>query len=191
MTEHRSRLDYELDAELHVDHGRQLKAMADPLRSQILNLVLDRAATVTELAAALERPKSTVAYHVDVLVDAGLLRVVRSRKVRAIEERFYGRVARTIVYDDLTAGTPGDFVAEAYAETRSLVPEEMSSTLRHIRVSETRAKEFFARVADLAVEFSELPREGDEMWAFLAAVYRSGHPTLPPPGNEQENGDAP
>jgi DNA-binding transcriptional ArsR family regulator len=175
-----SGLDYELDTEVRVDHGRQLKAMADPLRSQILDLVLDRAASVTELADAVGRPKSSVAYHVDVLVDAGLLKVVRTRKVRAIEERFYGRVARTIVYDGLTAGTPGDFLAEAFAETRSLAPEEMSSTLRHVRISGARAKEFFERVAELAVEFSELPREGEEAWAFLAAVYRSDHPTLPP-----------
>ena len=182
-------LDYELDTEVHVDHSRQLKAMADPLRSQILDLVLDRAASVTELAEAVGRPKSSVAYHVDVLVDAGLLKVVRTRQVRAIEERFYGRVARTIVHDDLGAGTPGDFLAEAFAETRSLTPQEMSSTLRHIHISEARAKEFFERVAELAVEFSELPREGDEAWAFLAAVYRSDHPTLPPRPADEVTGD--
>jgi hypothetical protein len=31
---------------------------------------------------------------VSVLVDADLVKVVRTRKVRAIEERFYGRTAR-------------------------------------------------------------------------------------------------
>src|SRR5258705_9574845 len=71
-----------------------MRAIADPLRLTLLDLVLERAATVTELAAAVGRPKSTVAHHVNVLVDAGLLRVVRTRRVRAIEERYYGRTAR-------------------------------------------------------------------------------------------------
>src|SRR3954469_3255427 len=65
-----------------------------PLRTTILGLLHERAATVTELAVALGRPKSTVAHHVKVLAEAGLVRVVRTRRVRAIEERFYGRTAR-------------------------------------------------------------------------------------------------
>ena len=49
---------------------------------------------MTELASAVKSPKSTVAHHVNVLATAGLLRVVRTRRVRAIGERFYGRTAR-------------------------------------------------------------------------------------------------
>ena len=72
----------------------ELRAMFDPLRGALLDLVLERAATVSELAEIVSRPKSTVARHVKVLVDSGMLRVVRTRRVRAIEERFYGRTAR-------------------------------------------------------------------------------------------------
>lgn len=64
------------------------------MRTTILGLLRERAATVAELAEAVERPTSTVAHHVKVLVDAGLLQVVRTRRVRAVEERFYGRTAR-------------------------------------------------------------------------------------------------
>ena len=71
-----------------------MKAIGHPLRTTILRLLHERAATVTELAVALDRPKSTVAHHVKVLAEAGLLQVVRTRRVRAIEERFYGRTAR-------------------------------------------------------------------------------------------------
>src|SRR5215468_6674290 len=87
--------DYDLEEMLVVTAPEQLRALADPLRATLLELVLERAATVTEMAEATGRPKSTVAYHVNTLVDAGLLRVVRTRRVRAIEERFYGRMART------------------------------------------------------------------------------------------------
>jgi DNA-binding transcriptional ArsR family regulator len=80
--------DYDLPDTVEVTTPAQLRAIADPLRSSLLYLTLERAATVTELATAVGRPKSTVAHHVGVLVEAGMLRVVRTRRVRAIEERF-------------------------------------------------------------------------------------------------------
>src|SRR6478736_1844162 len=86
--------DYELPETVEVATPAQLRAISDPLRSTFLDLLLERAATVSELAAAVGRPKSTVAHHVNVLVDAGMLFVVRTRRVRAIDERFYGRTAR-------------------------------------------------------------------------------------------------
>src|ERR671937_2405378 len=86
--------DYELADRIALTRPFQVKAIGHPLRTTILGLLHERAATVTELAVALERPKSTVAYHVKMLAEAGLVQVVRTRRVRAIEERFYGRTAR-------------------------------------------------------------------------------------------------
>ncbi len=172
--------DYDLETSIRAETPRQLKAIFHPLRSQILDLVLERAATVTELATALGRPKSSVAYHVDVLVDAGMLQVVRTRQVRAIEERFYGRTGRTIVVGDapLPAGTaPQNFLAQAQAEAVG----HMLATLRHARIPEERANEFFERVAELAQEFSKLPRSGDTVFGFVGAVYATDLPSLPEP----------
>src|SRR6476661_1842787 len=83
--------DYELADRMALTSPAQVRAIGHPLRTTILQLLHERAATVTELAVAVARPKSTVAHHVEVLTRNGLLRVVRTRKVRAIEERFYGR----------------------------------------------------------------------------------------------------
>src|SRR3954451_12401886 len=88
--------DYDLADRAVVTSQRELRALSDPLRSALLELVLERAATVSELAVAVGRPKGTVAYHVNHLVAIGLFKVVRTHKVRAIEERYYGRVARTL-----------------------------------------------------------------------------------------------
>ncbi|MGB0113376.1 MAG: winged helix-turn-helix domain-containing protein [Ilumatobacteraceae bacterium] len=174
--------DYELDDEVLADSTQQLKAIADPVRHQILDLVLDRAATVTELAAALDRPKSSIAYHVDVLLDAGLLQVVRTRRVRAVHERFYGRVGRTIVMNRPSApdGTEEqNLLAEAVGEA---VPSpDMFSTLHHARIPAERAKEFFERVSELSTEFTKLSNEGDQVFGFVAAVYPTDHPILPEP----------
>src|SRR5215207_541273 len=86
--------DYDLDETIELTTAEQVRAIGDPLRTTLLGLLHERAATVTELAAAVKRPKSTVAHHVNVLAEAGLLQVVRTRRVRAIDERFYGRTAR-------------------------------------------------------------------------------------------------
>ena len=136
--------DYDLAPTVNADTPRQLKAVAEPVRSLILDLVLERAATVTELAVALDRPKSSVAYHVDVLVDVGLLQVVRTRKVRAIEERFYGRTGRTIIFGD--SPTPigavqQNFLAAAQSEATVSESRRMRSTLRHARIPDDRAEE--------------------------------------------------
>ena len=177
--------DYELPDSVLVETHEQIKAVAQPIRTRILDLVLERAATVSELAEALGRPKSSVAYHVEALVRVGLLRVVRTRKVRAIEERFYGRTGRTIVFGP-TAVPQGaktqNFLVEAVNEVRA--DTEILATLRHARIGEDQASEFFDRVADLAQEFTRLPRAGDVVVGFVAAVYPTDHPTLPAPGND-------
>ena len=174
--------DYELADSLVVGDAVQLKAMADPLRTAILDLVLERAATVSELAEAFDRAKSTVAYHVDVLVEAGLLTVVRTRRVRAVEERFYGRAARTFVVSPgprHDAAPVPSFIHEAAREARH--DERNMATLRHARIPADRAEEFFARVGALAEEFTRLERGGEEVYGFVAAVYPTDRPILPDP----------
>src|SRR3954447_21584241 len=94
MTSNSTPPDYDLADRLALTTPAQVRAIDHALRTTLLGLLHERAATVTELAAAVARPKSTVAHHVKVLAEAGLVRVVRPRRVRAIEERFYGRTAR-------------------------------------------------------------------------------------------------
>ena len=62
--------DYELAERLALSRPAQVKALSHALRTTILSLLHERAATVTELAVALGRPKSTVAHHVRVLTEA-------------------------------------------------------------------------------------------------------------------------
>src|ERR1700755_2265385 len=94
--------DYDLDEMVVITAPGQLRALADPLRGTLLDVLLERAATVTEMAQAVGRPKSTIAYHVNLLVDVGLLRVVRTRRVTALGGRDYGRVAHTLYTGLLT-----------------------------------------------------------------------------------------
>ena len=86
--------DYELDDVLVVQDPKQLRALGDFTRGRIIGLLGQRAASTTELATALDMPKGTVGHHLKVLEKAGLVRVVRTRQVRALTEKYYGRVAR-------------------------------------------------------------------------------------------------
>lgn len=174
--------DYELPDSVQADTSDQIKAISEPTRSHILDLVLERAATVSELAIAIGRPKSSVAYHVDALVKVGMLRVVRTRRVRAIEERFYGRTGRTIIIGNevMPKETMArNFLVEAVNEARP--GAEMLSTIRHARINEEDAAAFFDQVAALAEDFTRLPRSGEAVRGFVAAVYATDKPILAEP----------
>jgi len=178
--------DYDLAERIALTSPSQLKAMSHPLRTTILGLLHERAATVTELALAVERPKSTVAHHVKVLTEAGLVQVVRSRRVRAIEERFYGRTAR-MFYVGVERGPDGDELPLDFNDFEVAARESASAYddgklwgfIRHARITEAQASEFWKRMAELVGEFEQLPRSGETMYGFAVGVYPTDQPTLP------------
>ncbi|HJU97487.1 MAG TPA: helix-turn-helix domain-containing protein [Jiangellaceae bacterium] len=178
--------DYDLDEMVVVTAPEQLRALADPLRATLLELLLERAATVTEMAHAVDRPKSTVAYHVNLLVGAGLLRVVRTRRVRAIEERYYGRVARTLYIGMLNRPEDKQVVAsinglaEAAAESAPAhAADELRCLLVHARIPIEDVRSFWAEVQEVARRFAQIPRAGDQVYGFAAGLYPTDVPTLP------------
>lgn len=176
--------DYDMDDVLEMTRPDQLKAMGHPLRTTILGLLHERAASITELASAVRRPKSTVAYHVEVLADAGLIRVVRTRRVRAIDERFYGRTAR-MIYTGV--GEDGelpldfnDFAVAARESMAAYADRKLWAFIRHARLTEDQVGEFWRRIAQLVDEFDRLPRSGDTVYGFAAGIYPTDdHPRLP------------
>ena len=90
--------DYDAEDTLLVSEPAQLKAIGDPFRTQLIQLLRDQARSTQELSEELSVPKGTVGHHLKVLESAGLIRVVRTRKVRAVTEKFYGRTARLFLY---------------------------------------------------------------------------------------------
>src|SRR4051794_14151469 len=188
--------DYDLEDLVVVTAPHQLRALADPLRGTLLDLLLERAATVTELAQAVSRPKSTVAYHVNLLVDAGLLRVVRTRKVRAIEERYYGRVARTLYIGALNSPEDRQVVAavngiaEAAAESAAAhAADDLRCLLVHARIPVEEVRAFWAEVQEVARRFAQIPRSGDQVYGFVAGLYPTDAPTLPEPDTDRRDAE--
>jgi DNA-binding transcriptional ArsR family regulator len=181
-------LDYELDDYVEAVTPQQLRAIGNSIRANILDLVFDRAATTAELAESLQTPKGTVGYHVKVLEAAGLIRVVRTRQVRGVVAKYYGRVGRTIVIrgDYLGDDSPAPMLTQALGEAVAASSSDrwredepgLMFTLRHVRLSQEQVAKFVTSLQDLAVAFSDLPREGDTVYGFIGGVYPTNHPVL-------------
>ncbi len=185
--------DYDLDETIELTTAEQVRAISDPLRTTILGLLHERAATVTELAGAVKRPKSTVAHHVSVLARVGLLRVVRTRRVRAIEERYYGRTAR-MFYVSLGRHADGvalppdfnDFEVAAKESAAAYEIGQLRAFIRHARIPEERVAEFWHRIDQAIHEFDRLPRSGETVYGFAVGLYPMlDYPTLPPRSGEE------
>jgi hypothetical protein len=138
-----------------------------------------------------------VAHHVNVLVDAELLQVVRTRRVRAIDERYYGRTARTFYVG--VVNRPGEDETTVHANALSVaaaesVPaheaDQLRTILRHARIPAQRAAEFWERVDALTRDFAQLPRSGDTVYGFAAGLYPTDYPTLPDADDESSDRSA-
>ena len=92
--------DYEADDVMVVKEPGQLRALGGELRTTIVVRLRESACSTSELSEELGIPKGTVGHHLKVLERAGLIRVVRTRKVRAVTEKYYGRVARLFILKD-------------------------------------------------------------------------------------------
>jgi len=172
--------DYDLAPTVRADTPTQLKALAHPIRNAILHLVVERAATTGELAQAIGRPHGTIAHHLKVLEDAGLMRVVRTRKVRALTERSWGRTGRTILIDTIDPIThESSFLNEAAATMQA--GEHGFTTLRYARIDDDRVEEWAARLDALTVEFAAQARSGSTVYGLLVALQPTDQPVLPDP----------
>lgn len=194
MTDHSSP-DYDLNETMPLETVEQFKALFDETRMQIADLLLERAATTSEIAETLSKPKGTVGHHLSVMEEAGLIQVVRTKKVRAVEAKYYGRVARTFLLEsklDVDVETSPDlFLTSAATEYAKAAQEfevdgerPMMSTLRYARIPAARAHEWAMRVSEVAQEFASEARGGETTYGLLLALYPTDRPHLPDPGGE-------
>ena len=154
-------------------------------------LLRERAASTTELAAALETPKGTVGHHLKVLESAGLIRVVRTRQVRALTEKFYGRVARLFVLkgdDALPEELRGGVLAammlrQAADELVAGGDEEDTSALLHVRLDPAARRRFERRLNRLTADLQRADDPEGVSYALAYALYRASTP-LPPPADD-------
>jgi DNA-binding transcriptional ArsR family regulator len=98
-----------------INDPRLVKALAHPLRVQILAVLQDRTASPSDLAEELDAPLGNVSYHVRILAKLGLLKLVRKRQRRGAIEHMYQAAGRVRVSDRAWGQVPG-IVKEAMVE---------------------------------------------------------------------------
>lgn len=168
----------------------QLKVSLDRTRKTILDLLSDAAATTSQIADVLDIPKGTVGHHMKALEQAGLIRVVRTEKVRAIEAKYYGRTARTFLLGSTKDTGAIDYepgfmfrealedVAAAYDQRDRLEGKPGIGTIRHVRIPDDRAAEWVERLHALMDEFIKQPRGGDTSYGFVVGLYPTVRPII-------------
>ena len=175
--------DYDVADQLDLD-ADQMKLLLEPTRMQIIDLLSERAATTSQLADVMGRPKGTIGHHCKALEAAGLIHVVRTARVRAIEERYYGRTARLFLLGSFeSAGVSVDaFLDEAYGELKQAASEPYpdgfahQSSVRYARIPHERAEEWATRVAELLDEFAGQSRGGDTTYGLMVGLFGTDRP---------------
>ena len=182
--------DYSMQDVLELRSEEELRAVADGTRRSILRLLRERAASTTELAEALDQPKGTIAHHLKVLEDTGLIRVVHTRKVRAMTEKYYGRIARLYrLIADESEGARLD-MASLGAQLLRDASDEISPeagraddpsqiVVTHARVPEKVARKFVQRLEELAADFGSYDESGERVYGFVIGVYATDLRDLP------------
>lgn len=77
-----------------IEDLRALEVLIDPFHIRILNIVIKASHTVREIAEELELPVTRLYYHVNKLLEAGIIHVVETEKIGAMTRRRFRAVAK-------------------------------------------------------------------------------------------------
>ncbi|MEU7895108.1 winged helix-turn-helix domain-containing protein [Nonomuraea sp. NPDC049152] len=167
------------DEQLTLHSSAQFKALGHPVRQRMMNVLRQRPATLAELTAALGSTKGTIAYHVRVLREAGLIRLAYTRQVRGGTEQYFTRAGGAI---RLPQEMGAEFLfKEALAEMAPVRPSRPQHTvLQHLWLTAEEADALATRIK----EFADAHRESDgsrgEPYGMLLSLYPADIPALPP-----------
>jgi len=119
----------------HLRSFEHLKLIADPRRLAILQHLMVHPATLTQLGQALGEHPAWIRHHLRRLVDAGLVELTETRRVRGAEERYYRACAGGYLLQDLILPQIPGRPAVVFCGSHDLVVERLASDLApHLEV---------------------------------------------------------
>jgi DNA-binding transcriptional ArsR family regulator len=166
--------DYEAAETLVVSEPAQLRALADDVRNAVVALLRERALSTQQLSERLGIPKGTVGHHLKVLERAGLIHVVRTRKVRAMTEKFYGRTAHLFLFrteDPADARALGTAVLRRASSELERAPDCVTFGHPKARLAPGDVLRFERRVKRLMDDFLAAESPDGTPTALVAALY--------------------
>ncbi|MFF9673647.1 ArsR/SmtB family transcription factor [Streptomyces eurythermus] len=169
----------------HVTTDEQLRAVSNLTRHRIMAVLRFEPATISQIAARVGLAKGSSSYHVRMLERAGLVKVVRTRKVRGVTERYYAMAARSIVLPDPgEGGGPDVLMRHAVADLEAApAGAERHVRMAHLRLTDEQFAELGKRLQALADEYREL---SDPSLPDVSLVFALFHPAQ----GEQTDGGA-
>jgi DNA-binding transcriptional ArsR family regulator len=166
--------DYEAPDTLVVSEPHQLRALADDVRTAIVAILRNRARSTQQLSEELGIPKGTVGHHLKVLERAGLIHVVRTRQVRAVTEKFYGRTARLFLYqteDPADERALGGAILRRAASEVEVAAHHAYFGLPRSRLTAKDARRLERRLRRLADDFIAAESAEGTPYALAVALY--------------------
>lgn len=142
-----------------VETPEQLKAFTDPLRNQILSILAEQPATNQQIADLLGQPQAKVLYHIRVLLQDELIKLVDTHVKGGNVEKYYRAIAKLF---SLRPG-PDTFPALVNAGLEVVRAEVAASTAawpdqphhfesRARRIPPEKVEAFFAKFKKLVAE---------------------------------------
>lgn len=167
---------YPMDDLLLLRSAEQVRAVGNLARFRILGVLSERSATVTELAEHSGLAKGSVSHHLKVLADSGLIRLVRTQKVRGGTQRYWGRVARAFeVATDNPAYHDRSLLLRTVADDLDAAAPDtgQSLTVQRLRLSADNYQLLSDRIAELVLDMQQR-QEPDGDWVNLTvALFRT------------------
>jgi AraC-like DNA-binding protein len=126
-----------------VDTADAIKAMADPLRLRLLQLLMrnsDRSWSVKEMAAELHQPVTKLYHHVKLLETAALIKDVDTRLVSGIVEHRYRTSQRSLQFDEALFMAP-ETRDDSIAQIAALVDTSRDALLDYLHLEPRESDE--------------------------------------------------
>ena len=151
--------------ELIIDDPAAVPVLFDPLRHRIHQL-LRRPRSIAELATEIELPADRLYYHVNRLVEHGLVRQAGTRSRGRHTERLFERTSARIRFDgDVQLGGVNPLTAIAAelgpALTEATPDDVASVSYHHVRTRADRASELAGRMKALIAEYDDPTSDPD------------------------------
>ncbi|MCP2343283.1 ArsR/SmtB family transcription factor [Actinomadura rupiterrae] len=147
----------DLPETLHVTTEEQLRAVSNLTRHRIMAALRFEPATITQIAQRVGLAKGSSSYHVRLLERAGLVKVVRTRKVRGVTERYYAMAARSVVLPEPAPGQPDLLLRNTVADLEASPPDtERHVRMTHLRLTDRQLTELGEKLHALADEYRAL-----------------------------------
>jgi DNA-binding transcriptional ArsR family regulator len=161
-----------MQEELTLDDPRAVKALYDPLRFRLFGL-LREPHSVRELAREVDLPADRLYYHLNLLVERGLVQEVDVRRTGRHFERVYERTAERITFSgdvDLGGESPlRGIVQEVERGLRSATEDDPAAVSYHVlSLVPGRARDLESRLRELFTEYDDRAPESSGARRFAA-----------------------